>query len=76
VGAHRTLDGLLLTVKNTGTYDPDALKKTVTNGIGLSNTRRRLHMLYGDKAELRIINRDGMVVTEVEIPREVAAHAR
>jgi LytS/YehU family sensor histidine kinase len=76
VGAHRTLDGLLLTVKNTGTYDPDAPKKTATNGIGLSNTRRRLHMLYGDKAELRISNHDGMVVTEVEIPREVTVPVR
>jgi two-component system, LytTR family, sensor kinase len=69
VGAHRTLEGLLLTVKNTGTYDPDAPKKVHTNGIGLQNTRRRLSMLYGGKAQLRIQNRDGMVVTEVEIPR-------
>ena len=70
IGAHRTLEGLLLSVKNTGTYDPSAPKKlgTTSNGIGLRNTRRRLEMLYGRTAELRIENRDGMVVTEVEIP--------
>jgi hypothetical protein len=69
VGAHRTLDGLLLTVKNTGVYDPEAPKKNgSTSGIGLHNTRRRLHMIYGPSAGMRIENRDGMVVTEVEIP--------
>ncbi len=70
VGVHRTLDGLLLSVKNSGTYDPHAPERTGTpsNGIGLENTRKRLEMLYGRKAELRIENRDGMVVTEVEIP--------
>ena len=69
VSAHRTLDGLLLTVKNTGSYDPDITKKNGSaGGIGLHNTRRRLHMLYGTTAQLRITNRDGMVITEVEIP--------
>ena len=69
VGVHRSLDGLLLTVKNSGRYEPAGPKqKGTSNGIGLHNTRRRLEMLYGHRASLRINERDGMVVTEVEIP--------
>lgn len=65
VGAHRGMDHLVLTVRNTGHYEPGRINGT---GIGLRNTRKRLEMLYGGKASLAINNRDGMVITEVEIP--------
>ena len=65
IGAHRGLDHLVLTVKNTGHYEPGRINGT---GIGLRNTRKRLEMLYGAKASLAISNQGGMVITEVEIP--------
>jgi sensor histidine kinase YesM len=54
-------------VANSGTYVPGVVTGT---GIGLSNTRKRLALLYGTNAALRIEQRNGMVVTEVELPEE------
>ena len=65
VGVYRSLDGLVLRVRNSGHYEPGTINGT---GIGLRNTRKRLDMIYAGKAQLHIENRDGMVVTEVEIP--------
>lgn len=65
IGAQRGLDGLVLTVRNSGHYEPGRINGT---GIGLRNTRRRLELIYGGKASMRISNQDGMVVTEVELP--------
>ena len=65
IGAQRGLEHLVLSVKNTGHYEPGHISGT---GIGLRNTRKRLEMLYGAKARLSINNKDGMVITEVEIP--------
>lgn len=65
IGAHRGGHGLVLTVANSGHYEPGQVNGT---GIGLRNTRKRLELLYGGKAQLRIGNRSGMVVTEVELP--------
>lgn len=65
IGAQRGLEHLVLSVKNTGHYEPGQINGT---GIGLRNTRKRLEMLYGPKARLSISNQNGMVITEVEIP--------
>ncbi len=65
VSVARGLNGLVMTVRNTGVYVPGQINGT---GIGLTGTRKRLEMIYGEGAALRISNRDGMVVTEVEIP--------
>lgn len=70
IAVQRGTDGLVLSVRNSGHFET---VRTVTTGpqrvgIGLRNTRRRLDMIYGGKAKLHITNRDGMVVTEVEIP--------
>lgn len=65
IGVHRGLDHLVLSVSNSGYYEPGKINGT---GIGLRNTRRRLEIIYGHEASMRIENRDGMVVTEVEIP--------
>lgn len=65
VGARRSGQGLLLSVKNTGTYVPGQVNGS---GIGLSGTRKRLEMIYGHSATIVIENRDGNVVTEVNIP--------
>lgn len=65
IGARRAGDGLLLTVGNSGHYEQGRINGT---GIGLRNTRRRLELIYGKRASLRISNREGMVITEVELP--------
>lgn len=65
VSVKRGIEGMVMTVRNSGTYVAGQVNGT---GIGLSSTRRRLEMIYGPKAALHIGNRDGMVTTEVEIP--------
>ena len=65
IGARRSGGGLVLSVKNTGTYVPGLVSGS---GIGLSGTRKRLEMIYGLSASILIENRDGNVVTEVQIP--------
>lgn len=65
IAAQQQQDQLLITVHNSGHYEPGRIHGT---GIGLQNTRERLQLLYGDRAHLHIGNRDGMVVTEVRIP--------
>ncbi|MFT3885203.1 MAG: histidine kinase [Flavobacteriales bacterium] len=65
IGAQRGPNGLVLSVRNSGMYDPEATPGT---GIGLRNTRERLQRIYGSGAGLRIVNDAGMVLTEVELP--------
>lgn len=65
VGARRSGSGLVLSVRNTGEYIPGQVNGS---GIGLSGTRKRLEMIYGPSATMLIENRDGTVVTEVNIP--------
>ncbi len=67
IGAQRGFECLVLTVKNSGIYQPGEINGT---GIGVRNTLKRLEMIYGGKAHMNISNRDGMVITEVEIPIE------
>ncbi len=65
ISAQRSLDGLLLSVRNTGQYEAGRVKGS---GIGLRNTRKRLDIIYGSKANFTITNRDGFVVSELELP--------
>lgn len=65
LSAERTADGVRLTVSDDGRGAAE-----VRDGIGLGNTRRRLHQLYGDRQSLRITtapNAGFQVV--VEVPR-------
>ncbi|HRI61566.1 MAG TPA: histidine kinase [Saprospiraceae bacterium] len=56
---------LILKVQNTGQFAPDLSR----NGIGLANIKRRLEMLYGEKAGFEIVNTDTQTVTAtVQIP--------
>jgi LytS/YehU family sensor histidine kinase len=72
VSVHRAPDGMVLTVRNTGDYQP-ANSKSDRKGIGLRNTRRRLELIYGGKAGLTIFNHAGMVVSEVRLPLGTSA---
>lgn len=73
ISAQRGLEGLVLTVRNSGTYEPNvngSARRSDRSGLGLRNTRKRLEMIYGNKAHIEISNKDGMVVTEVVLPLE------
>jgi len=65
ISATRTPEGVRLVVRNTGHYTPGKVNGT---GIGLRNTRKRLKMLYGGKAQLRIFNLDDLVESRLDLP--------
>jgi LytS/YehU family sensor histidine kinase len=69
ISAERGEGIVLLTVANSGVLDHPVHNGNST-GIGLRNTRKRLQLLYGDQAELTIMNSNGMVTTHVSIPLE------
>lgn len=50
-------------VSNTG-----QLKASVTDtGIGVANTKRRLHLMYKEKAKFKLYEEEGQVVSEISI---------
>lgn len=58
-------DRLVLHVENTGRLvdpDPEATQ------VGLANASERLRLLYGDRAQLDLTERDGRVVATLRIP--------
>jgi len=58
---------LHIKIKNTGQIDPDAIK--VSTGFGISNTKHRLSLIYGEKAQFQISNQnDKEVLAELIIP--------
>ncbi len=67
VTARRDGDMLVLTVRDDGPgFDPAAPSAT---GVGLSNTRARLAVLYGDRATLEIANAaGGGVLATIRLP--------
>jgi hypothetical protein len=57
---------LLLVVENTGRWvEPHGPKST---GIGIANLRKRLHLLYGDQAELTFDRTATAVRAQVSLP--------
>jgi LytS/YehU family sensor histidine kinase len=57
---------LYIRIENTGKFERKNRNKE--SGIGLANTRKRLDLLYGDQADFKIYNANGMVRTEILIP--------
>lgn len=58
---------LYIEISNPGDFDPG--KAAVSEGYGISNTRQRLQMLYGDSAIFTIHNSaEHEVVTTIQIP--------
>jgi hypothetical protein len=67
--ASREGDRLHLEVSNTGHWRPEAEPRaTASSGIGLSNLRERLRLIYGDKAQLTLNEADGWVIARISIP--------
>lgn len=58
---------LHIKIKNTGQVDPEALK--VSTGFGINNTKHRLSLIYGEKAQFLISNfNEKEVLAELTIP--------
>jgi LytS/YehU family sensor histidine kinase len=82
IKAYQNGDFLKIDVINSGQYAPSPLQRSPmrqessrtvseqkTGGIGLENTRKRLEMLYGNKASLSIGNKnDSEVVASLSFP--------
>ncbi len=63
--AHRDNNCLEITITNNGQYKP----KNNHEGVGITNTRERLKILYDEKAELSIANKNDLEVeTKIIIP--------
>ena len=63
-------DQLVINIRNTGklTDKPASSKST---GTGVENTRKRLHLLYGNKSSFRIFQEDHLTVNaEIRLPLE------
>ncbi len=62
-------------IRNDGRYNSEEMK--TGRGFGLENTKKRLKLLYGDRAYFRITNEDNhKVLTEIRLPQNVEiAHA-
>lgn len=54
---------LMITVINDGMLPPD-----MKEGIGISNIRSRLALLYGDKAAFTILQVDKKVIAQIKLP--------
>ena len=59
-------DKLYITIVNSGTVDDEEVMNT--KGFGLSNTKHRLHLLYGSKGSFTLVNGHGEVKAEIIIP--------
>ena len=58
---------LIIEIRNTGKFDEEALKNS--RGFGVSNTKHRLSLLYGENASLAFTNEhNNTVLTKLKIP--------
>jgi LytS/YehU family sensor histidine kinase len=58
---------LVIEIRNSGKFDEEALKNS--RGFGVSNTKHRLSLLYGENASLSLINENkNTVLTKLKIP--------
>ncbi len=65
VSAQKINAQLVLTIINTGQYNP----KLNHQGVGIANTNERLKILYDEKADLTIENKDAQqVITKIILP--------
>lgn len=62
---YNTSDWLTLKITNTGEYKD---KNITGTGVGIANTKKRLSLEYGDKASLKIQNKNREVVAMITIP--------
>ena len=65
ISAENTGRELVLTVRNSGT-----IQNKVDVGVGIQNTKRRLALTYGDKADFTLREAENMVVAEIRLKKE------
>lgn len=65
VRAERNDNTLHIEITNSGVVEQEAVDSA--KGFGISNTRQRLHLLYGNNASFRIFNENGFVKAEIII---------
>jgi sensor histidine kinase YesM len=54
-------------------FTPERLSQPMSSGIGLTNVRERLHVIYGAAYQLRLDSTPGQgTVATVEVPDAVA----
>jgi LytS/YehU family sensor histidine kinase len=66
-------DGVLVEVTNSGECDPQAL--TLSNGIGLTNVRRRLALCYGPDAALQVRSEHAVTTVSFRLPVKTPVEA-
>lgn len=67
VSAYIEKNNIILSVENTGVYDPRP--PSDEGGIGLENLRKRLELEYGNKASFKISNtKNGTVMARIKMP--------
>jgi len=66
VSAEKENDFLKIEIENSGSVPEDALVKS--KGYGISNTKQRLHLLYGEQANFSIANINSHVKVKIILP--------
>ena len=66
-------DGVLVEVANSGECDPQALN--LSNGIGLTNVRRRLALCYGPETELQVRSEHAVTTVSFRLPVKAPVEA-
>ena len=66
-------DGVLVEVANSGECDPRELE--LSNGIGLTNVRRRLALCYGPDAALQVRSEHAVTTVGFRLPVKAVAEA-
>ncbi|PIP77423.1 MAG: histidine kinase [Ignavibacteria bacterium CG22_combo_CG10-13_8_21_14_all_37_15] len=66
VTAERARNFLILEIENSGFVADDAISHA--KGYGISNTKQRLHLLYGDQASFSISNVNSHVKVKIILP--------
>jgi type II secretory pathway pseudopilin PulG len=68
ITAARQGDQLRLAVSDDGPGLAPTFALADATGVGLRNTRERLHRLYGDRADLDLATADGRTTASIELP--------
>lgn len=66
--ADETAGNVIFTCRNTLPESPNTTVVRTGSGIGVENARKRLELLFGDKAKLHISNTGGWYNVELKIP--------
>ena len=66
VTAIKARNFLVIEIDNSGFVPEDAIAKS--SGYGISNTKQRLHLLYGDQATFSITNTNSHVKVKIILP--------